>query len=70
MRPLAAQAGLSLAQFALAWVLRNNNVASDIVGASRPDQLDENAAAAEAQVDPALFTTAERVLADAGAAET
>jgi 1-deoxyxylulose-5-phosphate synthase len=70
LRPLAAEAGLSLAQFALAWVLREANVASAIVGASRPDQLDENAAAAAAQVDPALFAQAERILFDANAVET
>ena len=45
LKPLAAEAGLSLAQFALAWVLREPNVASAIVGASRPDQVEENAAA-------------------------
>ena len=39
LRPIAAEAGLSLAQFALAWVLREPNVASAIVGASRPEQL-------------------------------
>jgi aryl-alcohol dehydrogenase-like predicted oxidoreductase len=70
LRPLAAQAGLSLAQFALAWVLRNTNVASAIVGASRPEQLDENIVAADARVDPALFVAAERILADAGAVES
>jgi aryl-alcohol dehydrogenase-like predicted oxidoreductase len=70
LRPLAAQAGLSLAQFALAWVLRNTNVASAIVGASRPEQLNENAVAADAQVDPALFTAAEHILAGANAVET
>jgi aryl-alcohol dehydrogenase-like predicted oxidoreductase len=66
---LAAQADLSLAQFALAWVLREENVASAIVGASRPAQLDENARAAEAVVDPALFIEAERILAEANATE-
>ena len=65
LKPLAAQAGLSLAQFALAWVLREPNVASAIVGASRPEQLDENAAASEAEVDPALFAEAERIVAEA-----
>jgi len=70
LRPLAAEAGLSLAQFALAWVLREANVASAIVGASRPDQLDENAAAAATQVDPALFAQAERILFEANAVET
>lgn len=65
MTPLAAEAGLSLAQFALAWVLREPNVASAIVGASRPEQLDENAAAVEARVDPALFAKAEAIAAGA-----
>jgi aryl-alcohol dehydrogenase-like predicted oxidoreductase len=64
LHPIAAEAGLSLAQFALAWVLREPNVASAIVGASRPSQLDENAAASDAAVDPALFTQAERILAE------
>jgi len=43
LRPIAAEARLSLSQLALAWVLREPNVASAIVGASRPEQLDENA---------------------------
>jgi len=63
LKPLAAEAGLSLAQFALAWVLREPNVASAIVGASRPEQLAENAAASGAEVDPALFAEAERIVA-------
>ncbi|MBX3479381.1 MAG: aldo/keto reductase family protein [Caulobacter sp.] len=61
MKPLAAEAGLTLAQFALAWVLREPNVASAIVGASRPSQLDDNARAVEAKVDPALFAKAEEI---------
>ena len=65
LKPLAAQADLSLAQFALAWVLREPNVASAIVGASRPEQLEENAAASGARVDPALFAEAERIVAAA-----
>jgi aryl-alcohol dehydrogenase-like predicted oxidoreductase len=65
LKPLAAQAGLNLAQFALAWVLREPNVASAIVGASRPEQVDENAAASGARVDPALFDEAERIIAAA-----
>ena len=65
LKPLAAEAGLSLAQFALAWVLREPNVASAIVGASRPEQVDENAAASGAEVDPALFAEAERIVAAA-----
>ena len=59
---LAVNAQLTLAQFALAWVLRQPNVASAIVGASRPEQLQENAAASGRRVDPALFAAAERLL--------
>ncbi|HLL29936.1 MAG TPA: aldo/keto reductase family protein [Allosphingosinicella sp.] len=62
LRPVADEAGLSLAQFALAWVLREPNVASAIVGASRPEQLAENAAASGAKVDPALFARAEEIV--------
>ena len=61
-RQLAANANLTLAQFALAWVLRQPNVAAAIVGASRPEQLDENAAASGVDVDPSLFTKAEQLL--------
>jgi len=59
---LAAQAGVSLTRFALAWVLRQENVASAIVGASRPEQLDESAAASGLNIDPALFAAAEKLL--------
>jgi aryl-alcohol dehydrogenase-like predicted oxidoreductase len=63
LKPLAQEAGCSLAQFALAWVLREPNVASAIVGASRPDQLDDNAAASGLVIDPALFAQAEALVA-------
>ena len=62
MRDLATRANLTLTQFALAWVLRQPNVASAIVGASRPEQVDENAAASGIGVDPALFQEAEKLL--------
>ncbi len=62
---LAAQAGLSLPAFALAWVLREPNVASAIIGASRPEQVHENAKASGAVVDPGLFAEAERLIATA-----
>jgi aryl-alcohol dehydrogenase-like predicted oxidoreductase len=65
LKPLAAEAGLTLGQFALAWVLREPNVASAIVGASRPEQLAENAGASGAKVDPALFARAESIVAGA-----
>jgi 1-deoxyxylulose-5-phosphate synthase len=63
LRPIAAQAGLTLAQFALAWVLRQPNVAAAIAGASRPEQVDENAAASGHAVAPELFEKAERIIA-------
>ena len=63
LKPIVAEAGCTMAQFALAWVLREPNVASAIVGASRPGQLDDNAAAVDLVIDPALFTRAEAVLA-------
>ena len=65
IKPLAQEAGLSLAQFALAWVLREPNVASAIVGVSRPEQLDDNCAAVGVEVDPALFARAEEIAARA-----
>lgn len=67
VKPLAAKAGLTLAQFALAWVLRQPNVAAAIIGATRVEQVDENVAASGAAVDPELFAEAERVFARAPA---
>jgi aryl-alcohol dehydrogenase-like predicted oxidoreductase len=59
---LAQRSHLTPAQFALAWVLREHNVAAAIVGATRPEQVTENAAASGAVVDPADFAEAERIL--------
>ena len=55
LEPLAAQAGLSLAQLAVAWVLQNPNVASAIIGASRPEQVHENVKAAGVKLDADLL---------------
>lgn len=68
LKPLAQAAGLSLTQFALAWVLREPNVASAIIGASRPEQVEENAAASGVQVAPELFAHAEAIAVKALAA--
>jgi aryl-alcohol dehydrogenase-like predicted oxidoreductase len=57
------EAGVNLSQFALAWVLRRQEVSSAIIGASRPEQVTENAAAAESQIAPELFARAEEILA-------
>jgi 1-deoxyxylulose-5-phosphate synthase len=63
LKPLAQEAGCTLTQFSLAWVLREPNVASAIVGASRPAQLEENAGASGLAIDPALFAKAEALVA-------
>jgi len=68
LRPIAKDLDLDLAQLAIAWVLRNSNVASAIIGASRPEQVESNAKAAgvalsaEAQdrIDGVLGHLAER----------
>ncbi len=65
LKPIADNAGLTLTQFALAWVLRLSNVASAIIGASRPEQIDENAGASGREVDPSLFQEAEQILSGA-----
>ena len=62
LRPLADEAGLSMAQLAIGWVLCNDNVASAIVGASRPEQVRDNAAAKP--LEPALKKAVDDVLAD------
>ncbi len=54
-----------MAQFALAWVLREPNVASAIIGASKPEQVDDNAGASGLAIDPALFAKAESIVAAA-----
>ena len=63
LKPIAAEAGCSLSQFSLAWVLRGPDVASAIVGASRPEQVAENAAASGLVIDPGLFRKAESIVA-------
>jgi 1-deoxyxylulose-5-phosphate synthase len=65
LKPIAAEAGLTMPQFALAWVLREPNVASAIIGASRPEQVRENAAASGVIVDTQLFLRAEAILDEA-----
>jgi len=70
LKPIAEEAGLTLPQFALAWVLREPNVASAIIGASRPEQVRENAAASGVVVDTQLFLRAEAILDEALSRET
>ena len=62
LRPLADQAGLSMAQLAIAWVLQNQNVSSAIVGATRPEQLVDNVKAAGVKLDADLLKAIDEVL--------
>ena len=55
LSPIAEGLGITMAQLALAWVLREENVASAIVGASRPSQVEENAAASGIELDEATL---------------
>lgn len=64
LKPLAREANATMSQFALAWVLREPNVASAIVGASKPEQVDDNVKASGLSVDPALFARADQILSD------
>jgi aryl-alcohol dehydrogenase-like predicted oxidoreductase len=65
LRPIAAQAGLSLPQLALAWVLRRDEVAAAIIGASRPEQIHINAQASGITLSPDLLAAIDCALADA-----
>ncbi|MCX4869087.1 aldo/keto reductase family protein [Streptomyces sp. NBC_00257] len=62
LRPLADSAGLSLAQLAVAWVLQNSNVSAAIIGASRPEQVTENVAAAGVTLDAELLKGIDDIL--------
>ncbi|WP_406287218.1 aldo/keto reductase family protein [Embleya sp. NBC_00896] len=62
LRPLADEAGLSLAQLAVAWVLQNPNVSAAIIGASRPEQVHENVKAAGVRLDEGLLTKIDVIL--------
>jgi aryl-alcohol dehydrogenase-like predicted oxidoreductase len=60
--PIAEQAGLTLAQLAVAWTLQNPNVSSAIVGATRPEQLADNVKAAGVRLDTAVLKAIDEVL--------
>lgn len=62
LKALADEAGLSMAQFALAWVLQNENVSSAIVGASRPEQIAHNVAASGVKLEADLMKQVDKIL--------
>ncbi len=63
LKPLAEQAGLSMPQLAIAWVLQNPNVAAALVGASRPEQLAETVKASGVKLDADLLKAIDEVVA-------
>ena len=62
LKPLADEAGLTMAQLAVAWVLHNDNVAAAIIGASRPEQVTDNAKAAGVRLDDGLLAAIDSIL--------
>lgn len=62
LAPIAADCGLSMAQLAIAWVLQNDNVSAAITGASRPAQVQDNAAAAGVILEPTVLARIDEVL--------
>lgn len=65
LRPIAEQAGLTMPQLAIAWVLQNPNVASALVGASRPEQLAETVRASGVRLDADTLAAIDAALGDA-----
>jgi aryl-alcohol dehydrogenase-like predicted oxidoreductase len=64
LRPVAEAAGLTMPQLALAWVLRLEDVASAIIGASRPDQVHANASASGIRLSPETLAAIDEALGD------
>lgn len=62
LKPIADEAGLSLAQLAVAWVLQNKNVSSAIIGATKPSQVKENVKASGVKLAPETMRAIDRVL--------
>ncbi len=62
LKPIADEVGLSMAQLAVAWVLQNQNVASAIIGATRPEQVQENVKAAGVKLDADVLKKIDEVL--------
>ncbi|MFS0729760.1 aldo/keto reductase family protein [Curtobacterium sp. 1P10AnD] len=64
LQPVADEAGLTLAQLAIAWTLQNENVASAIVGASRPEQVTDNVKASGVRLDADALAAIDAALGD------
>jgi aryl-alcohol dehydrogenase-like predicted oxidoreductase len=64
LKPLAEDLNLTMAQFGIAWVLQNQNVAAAIVGASRPDQIASNVAAVGVEIPSEIMKKVDEILGD------
>jgi len=64
LAPIAAELGLTMAQLAVAWVLQNDNVASAIIGASRPEQVADNVRASGVRLEPDVLKRIDEALGD------
>jgi aryl-alcohol dehydrogenase-like predicted oxidoreductase len=64
LKPIAQEAGLSMAQLAVAWVLQNRNISSAIVGASRPEQVRDNVKASGVKLDAAVMKKIDELLGE------
>jgi aryl-alcohol dehydrogenase-like predicted oxidoreductase len=64
LKPIASDLNLSMAQLAVAWVLQNENVATAIIGASRPEQVHDNAAAAGVTIPADVLERIDAVLGE------
>jgi aryl-alcohol dehydrogenase-like predicted oxidoreductase len=63
LKPIADEAGLTMAQLALAWVLRLPVMSSAIIGATRPEQIDDNAAASGLKLSDDVLRAIDEALA-------
>jgi aryl-alcohol dehydrogenase-like predicted oxidoreductase len=64
LKPLAEQAGLTMAQLAVAWVLQHDFISSAIIGATRPEQVTSNVAASGVTLEADLMASIDDVLGD------
>ncbi|GGL43378.1 aldo/keto reductase [Phycicoccus endophyticus] len=64
LQPIADEAGLTMAQLAIAWVLQNDNVSAALVGASRPEQVESNVAAAGVRLEESAMAAIDEALGD------
>ena len=64
LQPIADGLGITMAQLAIAWVLRDPNVAAAIIGASRPQQVEDNASASGIELDEATLAAIDEAVAD------